>query len=106
MGRKLAIMKVFFPGKTGEPAKEESYMLAQGQRDGNIEVLEVNEQAGTVKVNNFGTVMTLTFEKETAKPAIPAPGGLPNQAGAIPSPTARAANPLTPTGNFNTGKGV
>lgn len=61
--QKVAIIKVLFPAKPGEPAKEQSYLLAEGQRDGGIEVLQVDEKAGSVKVNNSGTVMTVTFEK-------------------------------------------
>jgi hypothetical protein len=103
LGRNLAIMKALFPGKPGEPAREQSYILSEGQRDGDIEVLEVDEQAGSVTVNNFGTVMTITFDKESVKPVTPAPGVQSNPAGAIPGRTP-AANPPTPTGNFNTGK--
>jgi hypothetical protein len=101
LGRKLAIMKVSFPGAAGQPAKEQSYMLAEGQRDGDIEVLEVNEGAGTVKVKTFGTVMRLTFEK--VQPPAPAVGAQPTTA-ALPNPAPGVSNPLTPTGNFNTGK--
>jgi len=64
---RLAVMKVLFPAKPGEPAREQSYMLAEGQRDGGIEVLQVDEKAGTVKVNNSGMVMRLSFDKESAK---------------------------------------
>src|SRR6267143_2959793 len=40
MGYKRALLKVQFPAKPGEPAKEDSFMLAEGQRDGVIEVVE------------------------------------------------------------------
>lgn len=106
LGRNLAIMKALFPGAAGQPAKEQSYMLAEGQRDGDLEVLEVNDYAGTVKVKNFGTVMTLTFEKEMPKPAAPAPGAQLNATGTVPVATSISTNPLTPTGNYNTGKRI
>ena len=38
--------------------------MSEGQRAGPIEVLQINEKAGSVKVNNSGTVMVLTFEKD------------------------------------------
>ena len=78
LGNKRALMKLTPPAKPGEPAKEQSFTLGEGQRDGELEVLEIDEKAGTVKVNEFGTVMTLSFENNGVKagPA-PAPGGAP-----------------------------
>src|SRR5262249_42736719 len=104
---KRVLMKTAPPqGKPGEaPKTEQSYILSEGQREGDIEVIEINEKLGSVKVNNAGTVQTLTFEKDGAKlPATPAPAPpgvppLPNGAAPIPGlPVARpgvlpAANP-------------
>ena len=67
LGNKRALMKVLEPPKPPQAAKEESYILTEGQRDGEIEVLAIDEQAGTVKVNNHGTVQELTFDKDGAK---------------------------------------
>jgi len=77
LGNKLAIMKAQIPAKPGEPAKELPIMLNEGQREGGIEVLEVNEKAGSVKVKDFGTVTTLTFERNGVKAptATPLPTG-------------------------------
>ncbi|HVV73797.1 MAG TPA: hypothetical protein VHI52_20200 [Verrucomicrobiae bacterium] len=75
LGDKRALMKTLLPpGKPGEQAKEQSLILSEGQREGEIEVLAIDETAGSVKVNNSGTVMTLTFEKDGAK----LPGGPPS----------------------------
>src|SRR5262249_37418731 len=65
LGNKRALMKTPPPqGKPGEqPKGEQSYILTIGQREGDIEVLDIDEKAGSVKVNNAGTVLTLTFEK-------------------------------------------
>jgi hypothetical protein len=68
LGDKRALLKVYLPANPPEPAKEISCILAAGQRDGPIEVLEIDEVAGTVKVNNSDTVMVLTFEKESPRP--------------------------------------
>jgi hypothetical protein len=68
LGDRRALLKVYLPTIPPEPAKEVSYILAVGQRDGPIEVLDIDEVAGTVKVNNSGTVMVLTFEKESPRP--------------------------------------
>lgn len=98
LGNKRALMKVA-PShvKPGEPAKEESLILTEGQREGEVEVLQIDEHAGSVKVNNSGTVMTLTFEKDGVKvPATPAPRmapPLPNPlpGGPVPNPYLPAA---------------
>ena len=67
-GDKRALLKVYLPANPPEPAKEVSCILTVGQREGPIEVLEIDEVAGSVKVNNSGTVMVLTFEKESPRP--------------------------------------
>ena len=65
LGDKRALLKVYLPATPPEPAKELSCILTVGQREGPIEVLEIDEMAGSVRVNNSGTVMVLTLE-ETA----------------------------------------
>lgn len=100
LGNKRALMKVLPPGaKPGALTKEESLILTEGQREGEVEVLQIDEHAGSVKVNNSGTVMTLTFEKDGAKlpatptphPAPPLPNPLPGRAAPYPYLPAAAA---------------
>jgi hypothetical protein len=76
LGSKRALMKLPpTPAKPGEPAKtEQGFILAVGERQGEVEVLEIDEIAGSVKVNYGGTVTDLTFDKDGVK-AVPAPGG-------------------------------
>ena len=62
-GDKRALLKVQFPARSPRPAKEQSCILAEGQRDGSVEVLKINEKTAKVKVDNAGTVMEITFEK-------------------------------------------
>lgn len=80
---KLALLKVYLPAIPPEPAKEFSCILTVGQREGPIEVLEIDEMAGSVKVNNSGTVMMLTLEKGSPRPQnpplLPEPPPLPMQ---------------------------
>src|SRR5579859_4213045 len=76
LGNKRALMETPPPtGKPGEqPKSKQSYILTIGQREGDIEVLDIDEKAGSVKVNNAGQIVTLTFEKDGAKlPATVAP---------------------------------
>jgi hypothetical protein len=102
LGNKRALLKTTPPPKPGEPAKEQSFTLGEGQREGEIEVLEINEKAGTVKVNDYGTITTLDFDKDGVKVAggiPPAPGGAAARPGGfVPGP---AANPFTPAGGAN-----
>lgn len=87
LGNKRVLMKTPPPpGKPGEgPKTEQSYILTEGQREGDIEVLEIDDKAGSVKVNNAGTIQTLTFEKDGAKlPSTPAPVGVQGIPGQLP----------------------
>ena len=88
-GDKRVLMKTAPPpGKPGAgPKSEESYILTEGQREGDIEVISIDEKAGSVKVNNAGTIQTLTFDKDGAKlPNTPAPSvpGMPEGRPPIP----------------------
>jgi len=90
LGRKLAVLRVQLLPLGGQPGKEESYMLAEGQRDGNIEVLQINENSGDVKLKNSGTDVTLNIDRDSPKVArgpTPEtnPPGLP--VASIPPPT-------------------
>jgi hypothetical protein len=108
-GGKKAIMKTPpTPAKPGEAAPtERSFILGIGQREGDIEVLDIDEKGGSVKVNNSGNVVTLTFEKNGQKPSagappavpggVPAPGGMPFQ------PIKTAANTFSQPGAANPG---
>lgn len=75
--------------------------IKEGEREGTIEVVQIDDKTGAVKIRNAGNAMTLTFETHRIQgasamvgggpgvpgaPGIPgAPGGMP--AGAQPNPT-------------------
>src|SRR5882672_331701 len=103
LGNKRALMNVAMPPKPPDPAKQKSFILAEGQRDGDIEVLEIDETSGTVKVDDFGTVMVLDINKDGAKlpatPLAPAPVAPPDAAGYRPP----GPNAYAPTGDGNAG---
>jgi len=83
LGNKRALMSVAVPNKPPE-----TYMLTEGQRQGEIEVLSIDERGGAVLVKNHGIEQTLDFKTDGAKaqppPVIP---------GMIPPPN-RPANPM------------
>ena len=60
-GNKRALLKWPATSKPGAAAKEQSYILTEGQREGDVVVLEIDERAGTVKVNNHGVVQIVGF---------------------------------------------
>jgi hypothetical protein len=84
LGNKRALMSVAIPNK-----QPESYILTEGQRQGEIEVLQINEKAGTVKVKNHGIEQTLDFKTDGAK-ANPVPAVANVTPGVIPQPNAPA----------------
>ena len=71
LGDRRALLKVYLPAVPPEPAKEVSCMLTVGQREGPIEVLEIAERAGSVTVNNAGTVTVLRLEQDGLRPQGP-----------------------------------
>jgi hypothetical protein len=83
--KKEAMLLVQDPGP-GQKTPE-SYILGEGERQEQVEVLEIDEQAGSVKLKNAGVLATLTFEKDGVK----APGG-----GGPPPPPAGIGMPPTP----------
>ena len=90
---KRVLLKVSYPSRSPEPAKEVSSVLTVGQREGPIEVLAIDETAGSVKVNNSGTIMVLTLDRDSPRPQpAPMPPNLPPG----PPPGPRQPAPLPP----------
>jgi hypothetical protein len=85
-GRPVPGQPVPLPGQPVQLQEPESLILAEGQREGNIEVLQIDEQAGTVRMVNAGQPMTITFEEEPVQVAAPPPvvPPLPGTPGAAP----------------------
>ncbi|MGO8676902.1 MAG: hypothetical protein ACLQVX_13650 [Limisphaerales bacterium] len=78
IGGKRALFKAIPKhGKTADPAaKDRSFMLSEGQREGEVEVNRIDEIAKVVTVTCGGTVITLDFTNNAAKAvavAAPAP---------------------------------
>lgn len=104
--RKLAFLKLAGASKPGGPGAEQSLMLGEGQRDGDIEVVEINERAGLVRIRKGAESIDLTFEKDGLKSNPPSivnstgplvPGeNPPTMQGSTPSPTQNPAAPLAP----------
>ncbi len=90
LAQKKALLKVVPPAKKpGQPSKEESYILGEHQREGEIEVLKIDEHAGLVKIENSGTPMTVTFEQNNSQPT---PAAQPPSPGIGMIPNTRSAS--------------
>jgi len=78
MGNRRALLKTTPPAKPGEPPKEKSYMLAEHERLDDLEVVAIDEVAGSVKVTYGGMEFTVNFKDNgaasVAQPAGPPPG--------------------------------
>lgn len=119
LGRKQVLMKVKVPAKPPEPARDESLVLVEGQREGEVEVMEINPDDGTVKVKNGDSVLALNMRDHGDKPqpgATPAgPAGAPLVGSVqLPAPSppalpvvgAATGNRANPHGSSPTGASV
>jgi hypothetical protein len=117
-GRDQALFKVVNKPKAGQPAKEDAYVLAEGERQDDIEVVKINKATGMVTFNNHGEVQELSLAPADASagaaPALAAGGGNNYfaRAGAPPVPMSLAERaalrraqaqgrnlPVSPSGN-------
>ena len=76
LGKKITFLTVP-SAKPGGPA--EALTLTEGQAQNEIEVKEIDEKAGVVKVINHGIEQTLDFDHDGAKGTGPAPVGVPRR---------------------------
>jgi hypothetical protein len=92
LGRPQVLLKVKVPAKPPEGPKELSLVMDVGQREGEVEILEIDAAAGTVKINNAGTILPMNMKDNADKPAtgaappatpVPQPG-----APSVPQPPA------------------
>jgi len=93
-GKQQVLFSAIVPGaEPNEPANKTSFILQVGQSQDDIEVLEINEAAGTIKFRNHGVEEEKSLEKDSAKvvataPVTPFPGVVPGKPGVLP-PAAR-----------------
>ena len=75
-GTRQALFTVDGVSKPGQPGKNESYILSEGQRQDDVEVTRINEKSGIVTFNNHGTVQEIPLVKAPVN-AMPAPAVTP-----------------------------
>jgi hypothetical protein len=101
LGQMQALFKAAATAKPGKPAGDESYILSEGQRQDDIEVVKIDEKAGIVTFNNHGETQELTLVAATGTSAPTAGGNPGNPAnGFRPAPGASSGG-----GNIFGGRG-
>lgn len=96
LGKKEVIFKTLASSKPGEAQKETTFSLGVGELQGDVEIIDIDHLAGTVRLKNHSVDQFLSLEKDGMKPAggAGAPGvgpGAPGVPGVSPVPTAPAA---------------
>lgn len=105
-GRKRVLFTVTVPGsKPGQPPERKALILAEGERQDEVEVLEIDEKTGTVRFNNHGQEDIKTLEKDSSKiaAAAPVPPAAPPAPGAPPQPSPPTATFTPPLGAGHAG---
>lgn len=64
LGDKRAIVKVLWPAMEGGSRREQTFILKDHESAGEIELLEIDEIAGKVRMNISGTTIVVSFETE------------------------------------------
>ena len=89
-GNLQVLFKVATKPPPGQPQKDDSYVMGEGERQDEIEVVKIDGKAGVVTFNNHGTLQELSLVPGTAttgaSPAGAAPGGHPG----FPLPRSRS----------------
>lgn len=62
-GTRQVLFKVAVPPRPPAPATEKSYILSEGQRQDDIEVVRIDEKTGVVTFNNHGVVQEIPLVK-------------------------------------------
>jgi hypothetical protein len=74
-GKLQALFKVAGKAKGGQPAKDESYVLTEGERQNDIEVIKINQAEGIITFNNHGTIQPLALVPAKDATSAAGPGG-------------------------------
>jgi hypothetical protein len=75
-GKLQVLFKVSVPGKPNQPAKDESYVMCEGDRQDEIEVQKIDEPGAVITFNNHGEIQKLPLVAGTGGGGPPA-GGTP-----------------------------
>ena len=110
LGRPQVLLNFKMPGKPPEPPKDRSLVMDVGQREGEVEVLEINPASGSIRIRNQGNELAMNLKDNAPKPqfapglaapGLPAPGAPPAlpSPGGVPAPAASASGMSTMGGS-------
>jgi hypothetical protein len=68
LGRLQVLFKVDTVATPGKPSVEESYILTEGQRQDDIEIVKINEKAAMVTFNNNGVIQEIGLNNSANPP--------------------------------------
>lgn len=74
-GKLQVLFKVAVKPPPGQPAKDASYVMCEGERQDEITVVKIDEKAGVVTFDNHGTPQELPLIVAPASSGGPGPGG-------------------------------
>ena len=87
-GRLQVLFKVAVKPPPGQPQKDATYVMNEGERQDEITVLKIDSKAGAVTFDNHGTVQELSLVPATGSSGNPGPPGAPR--GPMPGMTSTA----------------
>lgn len=95
-GKDQALFKVANKPKPGQPAKDDSYVLAEGERQDDITVVKINHVEGLITFDNHGHTQELALIPAKESGPSGGPGGGPgNRGGAFGQPNSGGQPPGT-----------
>ena len=92
-GKLEVLFKVAVKPAPGQPAKDAAYVMAEGERQDDIEVMKIDQAGEKITFRNHGEVQELALAEapKITTPAATVPGGVPFPGGAA----ATGLNPVT-----------
>jgi hypothetical protein len=106
-GKLQVLFKVAGVAKPGQPPKDESYVMCEGDRQDDIEVQRIDQGSATITFNNHGVIQVLPLVASTggtSAPAAPAGGAIPPPPMPTPGNGVGTLNHFG--GHFGHGRGV
>jgi hypothetical protein len=106
LGKKRVFLTVTVSPKPGAPAVPTSFMLFEGEHQGDITIEQINEKEGTVQLKQGETPLTVSFKENGVKGGPPVAGGSPPPnfqpnpfgGGSTPGQKMIPSRPLRPSG--------
>ena len=95
-GQWQVLFKTAGVGRSSKPPDDKSYMLAEGQRQDDIEVVKIDEKADVITFDNHGDIQELPL---ASPPALSAPAINPNLANGFAANGYKGGNRFNQSGN-------